>query len=374
MPSSPPDAKTAAENAATAIMNACRELQNGLGDVPPLNFNNLLFEFKRNTGAALDILENYGTEKYFAGTVEWFITAANSWNKHIYSLLREGIGEVRSDNGNDKSNIKIAVYTWNFPEGQFTQELDEFEESMTFFESSPLRSLQSMQYIVEYYQALLTELQSSFSFVSRSVGAYDGRRVYNKRLDDVEYKVRQLEFGYETDGAAWAEQRCLSDAAVQWRAEEIRTELKREEERKLAERIQEEQRLEAKRVKEEEARRAKEEWERKEKEERRLRAMQEARERDLQEARIANVNLRTKIRNESQRFGALLEYEGWESTSDSISAVEPWAIFYEDDQIPNLMSAILEVQQSQKPSAWDQDQVEERSQQRESPGGTIHVK
>src|SRR5947207_12889556 len=112
--SSPPS--NAAENAAAAIVNACRRLQNGLGENPPLSCTNLLFEFKRDTRKALDEIENYGSEKYFASTAEWFIVAANSWNKYVYSRLREGIGEIRRTTGSDESNIKIVLYTWESPQ------------------------------------------------------------------------------------------------------------------------------------------------------------------------------------------------------------------------------------------------------------------
>jgi len=68
--------------------------------------------------------------------------------------------------------------------------------------------------------------------------------------------------------------------------------------------------------------------------------LEEARERKLQEAKMENAKLRRKIRIESQQSGLLLEYEGWGSSSHSVtaSAVEPWAIFYEDDQIDNFLS------------------------------------
>ena len=78
---------------------------------------------------------------------------------------------------------------------------------------------------------------------------------------------------------------------------------------------------------------------------------------------MENANLRRKIRNESRQSGLLLEYEGWDSRSDWVSAVEPWAIFYEDDQIDNSLSAMFE---SHRSFPWTQEP------RRQSYFGTIH--
>jgi hypothetical protein len=321
-----------AQNAVNAIAKSCRALQTSLDKTGYLNLASLLLEFQSQTGSSLSAIENYGTDVHFAEAIKWFVAAANSWNKHVYACLRTGNGEIQHVG----RNVKLVLYA-----GEFTQELDEFQDTMSASESSPLRSLQSMQSMLEYYQTLVMELQSSLSFLSRTVEFQIRKQIYVKRIEGLQYRIRQLEFGFETAGAAWGDQRSLSNVALQWRQEEARIALEREQQRKRMETIQEQLRIKAKQAEEEAAMLAREEEYKQELELERVRAWEKEWEASLREAKRENAALRMKLRRESRQVGALIELDAWNSSSD---AVEPWAIFYEDDRIDNFLSGLFESQ------------------------------
>jgi hypothetical protein len=314
-----------AQNAVDAIAKSCRALQTNLARTHPHNFGSLLLEFHSETTSSLWAIENYGTDVHFADATEWFVAAANYWNKHVYACLRFGNGEIQHVD----RNVKLVLYG-----GEFTQELDEFQDTMSASESSPLRSLQSMQYMLEYYLTLVNELQATFSSLPRSVEFDIQRQIYAKRVEDLQYRIRQLEFGFETAGAAWEEQRSLSSVALQWRQEEERITLGREELKRI-QAVREQQRIEAEQAREEAARLARED-----EHQQNLRK----KERELakfREAQRQNSTLRMKIRLESRQVSSQIQLDG---RNPSSVAVEPWAIFYEDDPIDNFLSGLMESQ------------------------------
>jgi len=315
-----------AQNAVDAIAKSCRALQTNLARTHPYNFGSLVLEFKTETRSSLWAIENYGTDVHFADAIEWFVAAANSWNKHVYACLRSGNGEIQ----HAYYNVRLVLYG-----GEFAQELDEFQDTMSASESSPLRSLQSMQYKLEYYQTLVKELQTTFSFLPWS--GFDLRgQIYAKRVEDLQYRIRQLEFGFETAGATWEEQRSLSSVALQWRQEEERITFEREEMKRI-QAVREQQRIEAE-AREEAAKLAREEEHQKNLRKKRISAMEQERElATLREAQRQNATLRMKIRLESRQVGSQIQ------TPSSV-AVEPWAIFYEDDPIDNFLSGLMESQ------------------------------
>lgn len=334
----------------------------------------LLNQFRDSCHRNLDTIENFGSESYFTQIVEWYIVAANAWNKHIFSRLRNGKGEIAADFGsNGNEIIKVTLYTWDTTQGMGTyfQSLDVFE----VFESSPLRNIQSMQFALEYYQTLLEEISSSFVYVSEKQGIQDNeRQIFMKEMEDLQYKIKQMEFGFETDGAAWVEHRNLSYAAsLRRREEETRVLRAQEEERRQAGRFQEQQRLEAQqreeqqrlefqRLQEQRRLEAQRREEQKRLEALRLQQEQEARDRQAREftsAKIQNEKLRQYFRNESDPgFSTLIQYEGFKPThpeDKKDKSLQAFAVFYDDE------NPWPKASKQPAPPSWPRDRSSENS-------------
>lgn len=271
----------------------------GIHDNPGIIYEALLHGFQQDCNGQWRVIEDYASEEYFARSVEWYVAAAISWNKHIFECIRSSRGEIsrqRTSNGLD--NITAVVYECDFAPNVrlYLQDLDCFGQVIHMIITSPLRTLQSMHYVQEYYEALVEEIRSSVIHltVNRCIHHSDAT-LCEKRLEHLETIVKQIESGFEEE-IWWESKRPLSPAA----------DLRRQQEESRVKKILEEQKLQTAKLEEE----------------------RQAQERELNEARLENEKLRLKFRNDGTQPSALLDHEDVESTP---SPLVPFAIFYEDE-------------------------------------------
>ena len=277
-------------------------------------------QFWNDFKTSLDAIEIHGSDQSFANAVEYFVDAANHWNRHIFSRVRAGRGEIsrKPTNSADSETFYVSVDTWDSPRnvGKYSQFLDMWEGILTFCETSSLRTMQSMQFIMDYYGTLVKEVSSTFDYIARMVGINsEDRRLNEDRLDQFQYRMKQIEFGFDTGGAAWHEQRpTVNLEIIRRQREENEAALEREYRRQRAERAAEQQRIQAQLLLEEQQRKDREA-------------------KELEMARTKNQRLRWRIRDDSEQFGSL---SGGVPAYTSISTYSkgillPFAIFYEDD-------------------------------------------
>jgi hypothetical protein len=311
--------------------NAARDLQENVEQMEILNssymadyyFDNLQYisiseEFWDNSLDSFKTLEIYGSESSFATAVQQFLDAANSWNAHVYSSIRSRRGEFYRDS-DEKVVLKVSLYAIAGRE-EFTQALDLWAPLVLFCETSSLRSHQSMQYVVVYYQQLAGEVKSTFDHISttRGFSAAD-RGLFRRQFDELQYKTNQIQLGFETDGAAWEEQRETENLEILRRRQEEeeereRVRLEEEYRRQRAKKAAEYQRMQDLKLKEEQ-------------DKQRL-ALQK-----LADERRKNQQLRWSIRNESEKLEELLGQDGRDSRTIAAYArglLTPFAVYYEE--------------------------------------------
>jgi hypothetical protein len=265
--------------------------------------------------ASLEVIETHGSDLSFANSVKSFVDAANHWNKHIFSRVRAGAGDIsRKPTNIDSDAFCVSVNTWDSPWniGSYTQSLDMWEGVLSFCETSSLRTMQSMQFIMEYYETLVAEVSSTFDHIARTreINSKD-RKLNEDRLDELQYRMIQIASGFDIGEAAWQEQRPTTNVEILRRQrEESQAALEREYRKQRAERAAEQRRIQAQQE-------------------------QQKREREAQElemARTRNQQLRWRIRDDSEQFGSLSsgisEFASISTYSKGI--LVPFAIFYED--------------------------------------------
>jgi hypothetical protein len=308
--------------AQNALQNACTKLQTalsrkasrqgltdaaqdkssiGIHDNPAVVYEALLHGFQQDCNGQWRIIEDYGSEEYFARSVEWYVATAISWNKHIFACIRSSRGEIsRQRTSNGLENITAVVYECDFAPNVnlYLQDFDCFERTINMIITSPLRTLQSMHYVQEYYEALIEEIHSSVVHLTanRSLRHSDAT-LCGIRVEHLETVKKQIESGFEEE-IWWESKRPLSPAA----------DLRRQQEESRTKKILEEQKLQT----------AKREEER------------QAQEQELNEARLENEKLRLKFRNDCTEPSTPLDHEEVESAP---SPLVPFAIFYEDENI-----------------------------------------
>jgi hypothetical protein len=304
------------------------------------NYQTLVTQFNTECKESIDMLEVHGSEISFASAMEALIDAINQWNRHIYSRIRAGRGQIcRGTSIDGSETVGLSVYTWESAEdmimGDYMQQFDRWSDLMVACESSPLRTMQSMQYVLEYYETLVGEVISTYNH-ARNVGNmnYRDQQQTEKLLQELQSRTSQIEFGFQTDGAAWEEKRLSKNRDVLRRErEEIQLALELEERQKQAKRDCAEQRAREQRILKEQREQAEREAEERRLQAQRLNEERQSKNREIREfeaARIQNRVLRLRIRGESQKLGA---NEGSESISNPTSEepLLPFAVFDDDD-------------------------------------------
>lgn len=309
---------TAVNAAETAIVNAGDKLQarlerkasrQGLNGSPKghmgyiggddnhsVLYETLLHEFLSDCVGPWHTIEDYGSEIYFARSLRLYINATLFWNKHIFACIRSSRGEIsRQRTSNGLERITTVVYECDSGPnvGPYLQDFDCFERVIHMFITSPLRTAESMGYVLEYYETLVEEVRSSIAQLEANYRLHHSdRELCEKRLEHLEIMVKQLECGFDAEEFWWGSKRPLSAAAqLRRQDEEIRAKRVLEDATQIAE-------------------------------------QRKARERELNEARLQNENLRLKFRNAGRQSNFPPDNEGVESTQ---TPLVPFAISYEDE-------------------------------------------
>ena len=234
----------------------------------------------------LNMIEVNGTDISFASAVERFVGAANYWNQHAFSRVRAGNGDISVDASGGFDTLKVIIYTDRYShEGdRFTQAFDIWGDLVEFCETSCLRTMESMQYILEYYGNLMNEVQSTFAFLTTTKEmSKKETKLFNTDFEELQYRMLQIQYGFETN-AAWLEQRPTTNIAILERQQQkAQEDQEREYRNQRAERAAEHQRKESQRVREEHQRKIQEKQ-------------------ALEDQRMKNQRLRWKIRERSENI------------------------------------------------------------------------
>lgn len=339
------------------------------------DYQTLANRFRAEWKESIDVLEVHGSELSFASAMEGLIDALNQWNRHIYARIRAGRGQIGWVTLTDGSETRgLLVYTWESAEdmimGDYRQPFDRWADLVMECESSPLRTMQSMQYVLEYYETLVGEVRSTYNH-ARNVGDmnYRDQQQTERLLQELQSRTSQIEFGFQTDGAAWEEKRPSKNPDVSRRErEEIQAALELEERQKQAERDRAEQKVREQRILKEQREQAEREAEDRRLREQRLNEERQSRNREIREfeaARIRNRQLRLRIRGESLKLGA---NEGSESISKSApeEPLLPFAVFDDDDR--RFSSSTVNERDREKVPPWPRGP--QKSPMRQDPGST----
>jgi hypothetical protein len=230
----------AAEIAQTAIINAGSKLNAGIAlktrhqglkdshgederdflreGSPCVLYGALLHEFQHDCNKPLMAMEDYGSEVSFASAVECFLAVAVSWNKHVFECIQLSRGEIsRQKTLQGVENITAVVYEccWNPNVRPHLQDFDCFGQSIQMFITSPLRSVQSMHYVLDYYETLVAEVRSSITHLTNSSRIRQSdRQLCEERVEYLETILKQIERGFEEEEVWWESKRPLSSAAA----------------------------------------------------------------------------------------------------------------------------------------------------------------
>ena len=149
-------------------------------DSTRFRYSDILHEFQQSCAGPWHVMENYGSEIYYVRSMETFLAAAISWNKHVFSNIRSARGEIsRQMTSDGVQNITAIVYESDSTTViQHIQDFNFFAQPIHMFITSPLRNMQSMLYVQEYYESLVEEVRLSIAHLNET-----GR---------VDFKDRQL--------------------------------------------------------------------------------------------------------------------------------------------------------------------------------------